>query len=153
MPNDAANFERVAESDRRVTEVNRPKKRSWLRWLGLTIGGLFVFWFVGGFALVLWLAGYDVETMLSGKLPKCDSKFATDLAKQSLQGSPLAKMINISVFDIKSAQEMSYDSGSEKRTCKAVAFLNSGKRDIVYTLEWQNPGDCEHVWLEIKDLD
>jgi hypothetical protein len=113
---------------------------------------LFVFWLFGGGILVLHLLGYDTETMLSDAIPKCASTTATELAKQALENAPLANVVKVTVFQIQDAQEISYDSGMGKRTCRATALLNSGKQAVKYTIEWADKSE-KKIWLEIAPSD
>lgn len=113
---------------------------------------LFVFWLFGGGILVLHLLGYDTETMLSDAIPKCASATATDLAKQALENAPLANMVKVTAYQVQDAQEISYDSKKEKRTCRATALLNSGKREVVYTIEWADKSERK-IWLEVAPSD
>jgi hypothetical protein len=136
------------------TDSQRQKPRRKLRipfWLGWLAVVLFVFWFLGGFIWVMQLAGVDTDTMLGGGIPKCNSKTATSLAKQAIEQSPLAKVINISVFEVQDATEIAYDSQLQKRTCKATAFTNSGKHDLQYSLEWADQGKGT-IWLQIDNI-
>ncbi len=109
---------------------------------------LFVFWLFGGGLLILHLLGYDTETMLSNAIPKCNSTTATDLAKQALENAPLTTVVKVAVYQIQDAQEISYDEATEKRACRATALLNSGKREIRYTIEWADKAE-KKIWLEI----
>jgi hypothetical protein len=97
----------------------------------------------------MWLFGYDTETMLSDALPKCDSITAKTLAKQALEGGPAANIVKVSAYRIEDVEQVAYDGAPEKRTCRAKALLNSGKREILYTIEWVNKSE-RTVWLEIK---
>jgi hypothetical protein len=134
----------------------RRKRRRLLR--GALLAGFVLFWLLGGFGLILgrlgWVlqhAGVDTETLMSDQLPKCSSATAKSLAKQALEGAPASKMINVTAFDIVDPVEVSFDSASEKRHCKALALLNSGRREISFSLEWINKAD-KSVWLEIEDV-
>ena len=109
---------------------------------------LFVFWLFGGGILVLHLLGYDTETLLSNAIPKCSSSTAMDLAKQALENAPLTTVVKVAVYQIQDAGEISYDGGAEKRTCRAIALLNSGKREVKYTIEWADKAE-RRIWLEI----
>jgi hypothetical protein len=91
--------------------------------------------------------------MLSNEIPKCNSSYASDLAKRALQSGPVAKTLNITVFETRDSEELSYDVQAERRTCAATAFLSSGKQDVSYTMEWLDKQDHSiGVWLEIKSL-
>jgi hypothetical protein len=67
------------------------------------------------------------------------------------RGSPATKTLNVAVYDILNPTETSYDAGQQRRTCKAMALLNSGKKEIEFTLEWTSPAR-DTVWLEVKQL-
>jgi hypothetical protein len=133
-----------------VSASAAPKKsRVWRAWIVPVIGAIVLFWLLGGFIWVFKILGYDTETMLSNELPKCNSSMATGLAKQAIEGAPMAKMLSMTVFDIRDAEELRYDAIAKKRACKAMAFLNSGKQEIIYTIEWQNEAEGR-VWLQIN---
>ena len=73
------------------------------------------------------------------------------IAKQALQDAPKAKALNLVVFDVIDAEEVSYDAKTQKRICAATAFLNSGKRSVRYTMEWvTKPEGARRVWLTIQ---
>jgi hypothetical protein len=131
---------------------DQPQKRKRRRWSLWLIFGIAIFWFFCGFLWLLNFTGVDTDTMFSGAIPKCNSKTATDLAKQAIEGSPMAKVINITAFDIRDAQEIAYDSNAQKRTCTATALLNSGRHQVAFTLEWANQKQGT-VWLQIQQLD
>jgi hypothetical protein len=120
------------------------------RWLAPAIGCVVLFWFFGGFILVMNLLGYDTETMLSNSIPKCDSITAKKMAKEALQNGPLAKMVNTRVYEIQDARQIAYDNKADKRTCQATALLNSGRHDVSYTIEWMNK-DKNKYWLEVEE--
>lgn len=105
----------------------KKKRRRWGLWLGV---GIVLFWLFGGFIWVLNVMGVDTDTLLSNAVPKCSSKMALDLAKQAIEGSPVAKVINVTAYEFNAVEEIAYDPNTQKRTCKAMAFLNSGKREI-----------------------
>jgi GYF domain 2 len=130
--------------------ANSPKKRPrpLIRGIVMAAATLFVFWLFGGGILLLHLFGYDTETLLSNGIPKCNSSTATDLAKQALENAPLSTVVKVSVYQIQDAQEVSYDGGTEKRTCHATALLNSGKREVKYTIEWADKAE-KKIWLEV----
>jgi hypothetical protein len=111
-----------------------PKKS--LPWAGGIVAAIVLFWFFGGFLWIMRLSGVDTESMLSNDIPKCNSLTATSLAKQALETMPLSKVLNIIVFEIRDAQELTYQSVAKKRLCRATAFLNSGKREVQYSIEW-----------------
>jgi len=88
---------------------------------------------------------------LTYTLPACTSATTKDLAKKALESAPLSKVLNITVYDIQDEEQITYDPINKKRSCKATAFLNSGKHDLSYTLEWANEREGT-VWLQIDDL-
>jgi hypothetical protein len=118
--------------------LSKLRFQNWKWWIGGIGVLIFVFWFFGGFVLIMPLLGIDVdaESMLSSDIPKCESLTAKKLAKQSIEGMPLSKVLNISVFEIRDVQEAAYDSANKKRLCGATALLNSGKHSIQYSIEW-----------------
>jgi len=110
----------------------KKKRRRWGLWLGVWI---VIFGMFGG---VIWFfntVGLDTDTMLSNAIPKCDSKTTLNLAKRAIEGSPMAKVVNITAFEFRDAEEIAYDATAQKRTCKALAYLNSGKHKVQYSLE------------------
>ena len=141
---------RVAVKDK--SNASLAKKSALIRGIVMTAVLLFVFWLFGGGILVLRLIGYDTETMLSNAIPKCNSTTATDLAKQALENAPLTTVVKVTVFQLQDVQELSYDDGAEKRTCHATALLNSGKREVKYTIEWADKAE-KKIWLEIAPSD
>jgi GYF domain 2 len=134
------------------TNVRPAKKNPIIRGIVMAAALLFIFWLFGGGILVLHVLGYDTETMLSNAIPKCDSTTTTDLAKQALENAPLTTVVKVAVFQIQGAQEISYDAATEKRTCHATALLNSGKREVKYTIEWADKAE-KKIWLEIAPSD
>lgn len=125
------------------------KRRS--RWKGPILIGFVLFWLLGGSVWLLQMFGVDTETMMSSDLPRCTSATSKSLAKQAIEGAPAAKILNVAVYDILDPTELSYDAGQQKRSCKAMALLNSGKNEIQFTLEWTSPAR-DKVWLEVKQL-
>ncbi len=85
---------------------------------------------------------------LAYRLPDCISAFTKDLAKQTLENAPLSKLIKITVLEIQDEEQIAYDPINKKRSCRATAFLNSGKHEILYTLGWLNERDRK-VYLQI----
>jgi len=98
------------------------------------------------------MMGVDTDTMLSYSIPKCDSKTTLNLAKQAIEGSPMAKMINITAYEFHDVEEIDYDPNLQKRRCRATALLNSGKHDLQFSLEWANQKEGT-VWLQIENID
>jgi len=128
-----------------------PHSRRRSRWKGPVLIGFILFWLLGGFIWVLQMFGVDTETIMSNDLPKCTSSTSKSLAKQAIEGSPAVKLLNVTVYDILDPTELSYEAGPQRRSCKAMAFLNSGKKEIEFTLEWTSPAR-DRVWLEVKQL-
>jgi hypothetical protein len=128
-----------------------PVQKRRRRWVGPLLVGIIFFWLVGGFVWLLEWSGVDVETAMSKELPKCGSITTKDLARQALEGAPVAKVLNVKVFEILDPVQLSYDGVSDKRNCKAAALMNSGKRDITFTLEWIDKSNAK-VWLQIDAL-
>jgi hypothetical protein len=125
-----------------------------MSWAGGIAVAIFVFWLAGGFIWTIHLLGadallgIDTESMLSTDIPKCNSVAATGLAKQALAGAPLFKTLNVNVFEIRDAEELAFDPAAQKRLCKATAFLNSGKHEVQYTIEWQDQ-KAKTVWVQV----
>jgi hypothetical protein len=130
-------------------------RKSLVAWAGVTVVAIFLFWSLGGVIWTIHLLGadrllhVDTETLLSNDIPKCDSMTAVELATQALAGAPLYKTLSISVFEIRNARELAYDPTAEKRLCGATAFLNSGKHDVQYTVEWHDK-KARTIWVEVK---
>jgi hypothetical protein len=64
----------------------------------------------------------------------------------AIEGSPEAKLVNVTVFSITQPEEI---EAGEKRRCKAMALMNSGKTDITYTVEWSNPKRTK-IWVQVQ---
>jgi hypothetical protein len=84
--------------------------------------------------------------VLKGELPSCKGSTVTDLVKQAIEGSPQAKLVNVTVFSITQPEEV---AAGEKRSCKAVALMNSGKREITYTVEWSSARHTD-IWVQVQ---
>lgn len=125
------------------------RRRRWLKFL--LVPALVLFWLLGGHVWILRWLGVDIESALSNQVPACGSSTAKALAKQAMEGAPIAKVLNINVFDIQDARELSYEDQTKKRACTATALLNSGRHEFGYTLEWTNLAERK-VWLEIQKL-
>jgi hypothetical protein len=50
------------------------------------------------------------------------------------------------VFSITQPEEV---AAGEKRSCKALALMNSGKTEITYTVEWSDPKHTE-IWVQVQ---
>lgn len=63
----------------------------------------------------------------------------------------MAKLITISVFQIRDIRELRYDPNLKKRWCEGVAYTNSGKQSVGYTIEWADE-KARTVWLQTMPL-
>lgn len=93
-------------------------------------------------------ASFDV-----GVLPSCTSSTARQLLFDSLHDSPDAKQAGVKVAKIGEVKETGFvpvnSKGSEMRLCTADVFLNVGRKDVNFTLQWTSTAKDE-VWIEAE---
>jgi len=90
-------------------------------------------------------------TSTSRAIPGCGSAATMNLAKKAIEGAPISKIINITVFNVQDGREIKYDFDAKKRWCQATALMNSGKHEVKFSLEWADE-KADRIWLQIDDL-
>ncbi len=128
-----------------IRSPSRARRGVFWRVFRVALYAVAVLFVIGAIGVMVDLAKND-PGLLRGELPSCRGSTVTDLVKQAIEGSPQAKLVNITVFDITQAEEI---EAGEKRSCKALALMNSGKREITYSVEWSNPRHT-NVWVQVQ---
>ena len=86
-------------------------------------------------------------------LPSCTSPTARQLLADTLQDDPAAKQAGVKVARIGDVAETGFvpvnSKGYEMRLCTADVFLNVGRRDVAFTLQWTSAAKDE-VWIEAE---
>ena len=125
----------------------------------------FIYGFLTGIvstlAVLLGVGAYFFSpgTFAAGEMPACDSRFATMLLKNIIEGSAEAKLRQLRVADIRSGKEYegplgdaAQVSGSWKpiRACIANVNTNKGERDVVFTLAFTSVAE-DRVYLRMDN--
>lgn len=80
-----------------------------------------------GVLSVLTMLGLIVYTVTQtgtfGGVPKCDSAFTVNIAKQAFAGAPVGKLTGLSIVELENIQETS--ASATGRECKGTALLNN----------------------------
>ncbi|TXM95366.1 hypothetical protein [Methylobacterium sp. WL116] len=132
---------------RNVSNQDMPNARR----MGL-IGGALALCLVGGYRL---LNRHDPNAIsfTVGVMPVCDSIPARRLLRQVLDRASTAKQAGATVQRLGVIQETGYvpvgAKGLEIRLCQADAFLNVGRHDVPFTLEWTSSAKDE-LWIEAE---
>jgi hypothetical protein len=104
--------------------------------------------FATGFASIVFFGLNYINFSVPLSLPECGSDSAKDALKSAIEGSPISKIMTVTVFGVTSPKQSSYiKSPSEKRACVANVMLNSGKKDFDYTIEWADK-DKGTFWIQ-----
>jgi len=128
-----------------IRSPSRARRGVFWRVFRVALFATFVVIVVAVVAIFVDLAKND-PGVLRGELPSCRGSTVTDLVKQAIEGSPQAKLVNVTVFSVTQPEEIEV---GEKRRCKALALMNSGKTEITYTVEWSNLKHTE-IWVQVQ---
>ncbi|WP_131196910.1 hypothetical protein [Lichenihabitans psoromatis] len=91
------------------------------------------------------------SSFVPGILPSCDSDAARGLLIGALEDAPSAKKTGGKVAKLGDIKETGFvpvnSKGSELRLCTADVFLNVGRHDVSFTLQWTSATKDE-LWIE-----
>ena len=75
---------------------------------------------------------------ISGDVPACDGREVVALATQSIKDTPLIKLSGFEVKGISFPAEVSYNSSTETRVCRAQLAHALGNEMIQYSVQWHD---------------
>jgi hypothetical protein len=118
------------------------------RWLGLIAPGVGLLGLGAGFVVLSNVIGSNTAPVADNDGPLCDSAAVSAAAKSAIENAPVAKSMHVRALEFRGVRELQYDAIAKKRSCSAVAILNSGEQALNYSAEWTNDRP-PHVWVQI----
>lgn len=78
-----------------------------------------------------------------GVFPNCDSEFATDLLKDSVNSSPKFKKMGLQLVDVTELKDLHSLTTEKKKWCSALLQTSGGKVSVWYWMEWKDAAKTE----------
>ena len=137
--------------------IKLPSVASWSERKHPVLSAAFFLFVVAGVVLAIRASQHVAEgesgatASTAREIPGCSGTATMNLAKEAIEGAPIAKIINITVFNVQNGREIKYDFNAKKRWCQATALMNSGKHEVQFSLEWADE-KSNRIWLQVDDL-
>jgi hypothetical protein len=104
---------------------------------------------IGVFGAVLIAAALNEGALTTTALPGCGDSETIETLKSAVADSPLSKILNRKILEVKDPRELSWSPDLQRRRCTVTAYTNAGEQTVNFALKWIDQSNGKY-WLEIE---